>query len=172
MLPTPARRLQHVNHSGPERYLATCRTFAGTPVFHDELAVAATFLHLRRTVDGLAFALLAYVFMPDHLHLILQRLHPAGDLRRCIREFQRASADQFSRWWGGRLWQDGHFDRALRHDERTAPLARYLFENPVRRRLARTPLEYPYLGSDVAPIAEFFRKPARPGRGSQVRSGG
>jgi hypothetical protein len=36
-------------------------------------------------------------------------------------------------------------------------MARYIFENPVRKGLVRSPSDYPYLGSDVGRVEEFFR---------------
>lgn len=33
---------------------------------------------------------------------------------------------------------------------------RYIFENPVRAGLVRSPLDYPYMGSDYGPLEEIL----------------
>jgi len=156
-----ARRLTRYHgfsYVGPHRYFVTCCTFDRTPLFTDELIVAATYLQLRRTVDHPAFAILAYVFMPDHLHLLIGGCHPASDLRQCVKRFKQLSGHGFQQRYRRRLWQDSYYDHVLRSSESTVSVARYIFENPVRNGLVRSPTDYPYLGSDMGPIADFFRQ--------------
>ena len=145
------------SYVGQHRYFVTCCTFGRLPFFRDELIVAATYLQLRRTVDGLRFVLLAYVFMPDHLHLLLEGYDEASDLCRCVKHFKQMSGHQFARQRRRTLWQPRYFDHVLRDGESTVKMARYIFENPVRKGLVRSPSDYPYLGSDVGRVEEFFR---------------
>jgi hypothetical protein len=44
------------------------------------------------------------------------------------------------------LWQPGYWERVLRAEEDSVDCALYIFANPVRRGLARSPAEYPYSG--------------------------
>jgi hypothetical protein len=47
-------------------------------------------------------------------------------------------------------------DRVLRSDEATFDVVRYIFENPVRAGLVRSPADYPFLGSDVWSVEEIL----------------
>ncbi len=97
-------------------------------------------------------AVIAYCFMPDHVHLLIEGRAASSDCRRFIARAKQFSAFHYARTFGGRLWQRYGFERTLRDDERTTVVARYILENPVRAGLARTPEAYPYLGSKVYPI--------------------
>ena len=47
----------------------------------------------------------------------------------------------------------------LRIDEDARPIARYIFENPVRAGLVPSARDYPYVGSDAWTVAEIIDDP-------------
>jgi hypothetical protein len=55
-----------------------------------------------------------------------------------------------------RLWQPFGYEHVLRDDEKVQIVARYIRENPVRAGLAKTVLEYPFLGSQVYDVRELL----------------
>ena len=44
----------------------------------------------------------------------------------------------------------------LREEDDERAVARYILENPVRAEMVASPLEYPYLGSDVRPLTQIL----------------
>jgi putative transposase len=54
------------------------------------------------------------------------------------------------------LWQRYGYEHVVRDDEKTRVVARYIFENPVRAGLVRSPEEYPFIGSVTHSIQEVL----------------
>jgi hypothetical protein len=85
--------------------------------------------------------------MPDHLHALLIGLEEASNVGICADRFKRRAGLDFRRLDGGRLWQEGHFDRSLRSSEATIDVVAYILNNPVRAGLSKSPDDYPFSGS-------------------------
>lgn len=153
------RHLATFDYVGLHRYFLTFCTRDRARVFVNADVVGGVLRQFRRAAQDTGMALTAYCFMPDHVHLLVQSQQESEDARRFI-----ARAKQFSGYWysqthGGKLWQRYGYERVLRDNEGTAPVARYILENPVRAGLAAEPLDYPFLGSDVytrEQLLEFF----------------
>ena len=128
-------RLSPANYLGRGRYFLTFCTFERRSTF---------------------VAILAYCFMPDHVHLLVEACADACDLRRFAKMAKQRSGGVHARTAGQRLWQEGYYDRVLRREDDAYDMARYIFMTPVRAGLARTPTDYPYRGSDVWDIAWLF----------------
>src|SRR5665213_779081 len=94
-------------------------------------------------------ALVAYCFMPDHVHLLVYGTSGAADLRAFAVDFKKVTGFEYRHRQGRHLWQPRYFDRVLRDDESTEAVARYTLENPVRAGLAARLGEYPFAGSDL-----------------------
>jgi putative transposase len=97
--------------------------------------------------DEQRFAIIAYCFMPDHLHVLAEGVVDTSDFTEFVRLFKQQAAFEWKRAAGGRLWQRGYYDHVLREEQDTTAVARYLLENPVRAGLVDSPEEYPFLGS-------------------------
>jgi hypothetical protein len=54
------------------------------------------------------------------------------------------------------LWQDGYFDRVLRHEEATLDVLRYIILNPVRGGLCTDPTEYALVGSGRYSVSDLM----------------
>ena len=106
-------------------------------------------MQFLRTGNERDFALLAYCFMPDHLHILVEGTSDAADFRRFVGDAKQRGAYAARPWVRGRLWQPGYFDRVLREDDSSQDVARYIIQNPVRARLVGAPGEYPFLGSSI-----------------------
>jgi putative transposase len=104
---------------------------------------------IRLAADEQAFAVIAYCFMPDHLHLLVTGEHVTSDLRAFVDRVKQQSAYWYQRRTGGRLWQRSYWDRVLRNEEATFAAIHYIFANPVRAGLVSHPLDYPFSGSCV-----------------------
>lgn len=90
-----------------------------------------------------------YLFMPDHVHLLLQGIEDESDLWKCIVDFKQRSGFWLSRNEYSEEWQKGFYDHILRKEEDVEKHARYILNNPVRKRTAEEWKEYPFKGSSI-----------------------
>jgi REP-associated tyrosine transposase len=143
------RRLSAWTYRGPHRYFLTFCCNHRRAVFVDAEVVAVALEQILRSATRHAFAVIAYCFMPDHLHLLIEGRDDASSLIAFARDIKQRTG---YRWRGkadGVLWQDGYYERVLRGDEQTLSVAKYILENPVRAGLVREPGDYPHAGSLV-----------------------
>jgi len=101
----------------------------------------------RHAADPLNFrdaAVLCWVAMPDHVHLLL--VCGATGLSGAMRRFKARSALALNREIGrsGRFWSPGFHDHGLRNPERLVDVARYIVANPLRAGLVERVGDYPY----------------------------
>jgi putative transposase len=99
-----------------------------------------------RTSAEHAFAIAAYCYMPDHVHLVLAGLHDGASLLPCVEVMRQRSSRVAKAARGIRLWQDGYFERVLRDNKQLEVIARYVFENPVRAGLTDHASKWPGSG--------------------------
>ncbi len=88
-------------------------------------------------------ALLAWVLMPDHWHGLVE-LGDGRGLSETIRMLKANVARQVrvERPGLSGVWASGYHDRALRTEESTVDVARYIVLNPVRAGLVRRVGDY------------------------------
>jgi putative transposase len=124
------------------------------PLFVSSHVVDAAVAQFQRTTDQELFALLAYCFMPDHVHMVVEGESEKSDLRRTASLMKQRSAYvfriAFNVAW---LWQEGYYERVLRSDEATDVVIRYVLDNPVRAGLVERHQDYPFLGAKYWPDA-------------------
>ena len=108
--------------------------------------VTSQFLHASERCD---VAVLAYCFMPDHVHLLIEGERQSSSATAFISRAKQISGYWFKRRTGQRLWQRTSWDRVLRRDDDWLEVLRYTLANPVRAGLVQQPLDYPYSGSFV-----------------------
>jgi len=101
----------------------------------------------RARAEG--FAVQAYCFMPDHLHLLVSGSDPTSDCLTFINGFKQRSGFRFKQRAGQQLWQQKSYDHILRPGERWEAVAYYIWMNPVRSGLCKQPQEWPFSGSQT-----------------------
>jgi putative transposase len=149
------RRLEGFDYLGLRQYFLTICTFRRWTAFADPDRVQCVLTQILHVAHRQHFAVLAYCFMPDHLHMLIEAQQPACDLRRFVSSMKQQSAYVHARSDARRLWQEGYYDRVIRRTEDARWTARYIFNNPVRGGLVETPLDYPFLGSGVWKVEEI-----------------
>jgi len=111
--------------------------------------VAEALEQISVAAKACGFEILAYCFMPDHLHLLVEGQSDDSDLVKFANLLKQRTSFAYRRHERNHLWQKGYFEHVVRDDEMTQTIAKYVLENPVRAGLVKEPLEYPFSGSLV-----------------------
>jgi len=94
------------------------------------------------------FEVLAYCFMPDHVHLVVEGMSDQSNLKLFVKLAKQYSGYYYRRTHPNRtLWQHGSNDHIVRDDVDLLERTRYVVNNPVAAKLVERPEDYPYLGS-------------------------
>lgn len=148
-------RVKYFDYLGACAYFITICTFDKQLYFKDGEVVSAVLDYLKREADRFRFLIYAYCFMPDHLHLLLIG-DEGSDLIRFIKIFKQKTGYYFKQQFNKMLWHKSFFDHVLRKKEKIIDIAAYIFDNPVRKKLVDDFRKYPYLGSFVIDLNEFY----------------
>ena len=142
------RRAPSFNYLGPYRYSLTLCAADRRPHFTDPAIVWCLHAQILRSSAVEWFAVLAYCYMPDHLHLLVEGVTQDALLPRFVVRFRQTTGHVFARR-GIPLWQPGYFDHVLRKEEATEVVARYIWNNPVRAGLVEQPQQYAFSGGTL-----------------------
>jgi putative transposase len=144
------------SYTGFHRYHLVFCTDRRRHAFTAPSPVELVLVQLARTATEQQCAVVAYCFMPDHLHLLIEGRAEASDCRQFIRKFKQYSGFYYSTHFRQPLWQRYGFEHVLRDDEVTTKVAKYLLENPVRAGLVSNPLDYLLLGSLIYDLKDLI----------------
>jgi putative transposase len=161
--PTRIRRLPDFPYIGPHRYSLTFCAFERKQIFTSGALVHIACSQLLRGADERNFVVIAYCFMPEHVHLLVDGANSNVSLSAFVKHAKQLSGYHGRKFRGRKIWQRGYFDRVLRDDEDTRGVVDYILMNPVRRGLVATPAEYPFSGSgrvDLSELIEWVRSSA------------
>ena len=101
---------------------------------------------ISRAATENQFEVIAYCFMPDQLHLLVEGKADSSDCKRFIARAKQYSAFYYSRAHHSVLWQRHGADRVLADDELSDAVARKILETPVRAGMVRRPEDYRFSG--------------------------
>ena len=144
--------LETFSYLGLHRYSLTFCTLGRSTVFTSQPVVDLVLAQISRAADENRFAVIAYCFMPDHLHLLIEGQADASDCKDFIARSKQYSGFYYSKRYGRKLWQRYSFEHVLRDEEKSVVVARYILGNPVRVGLVERITDYPYLGSLMWPL--------------------
>jgi len=134
----------------------TIATFGSSPYFEDGRYVESCVDLLKELSASYNFGVLAYCFMPDHLHLLIEGKEENSDFRGFISMFKQKTNFHFKKIEGNPLWQKDYYEHVLRENEDTIQVIKYILNNPVRKRIVSDFKDYPFLGSFVSNLREVF----------------
>ncbi len=143
------RRLDDFAYLGLHRYSVTFCVLDRRSVFTKADVVESVLSHFLEEATTFACAILAYCFMPDHVHLLVEGTSEDADLRSFVTRAKQKSGFDFAAHHKRRLWQKGYYERIVRDDEPTTEVIRYIIANPVRAGFVIEPSEYPFWGSGL-----------------------
>jgi putative transposase len=107
-----------------------------------------------------------FVFMRDHVHLILTP-SPLVSLEKAMQFIKGGFSYRAKKElnFNGEIWQKGYNERRIKDAGEYARNVEYIWMNPVKARMASRPEEYPYssacLTKEVDPAPPQFRGTAR-----------
>lgn len=127
-------------------YFLTLCCFNGKSIFTSESIVNSMLETLESCCNDYGLKNLAYCFMPNHLHLLLEG-EEDSNLIGMVKKFKQLTGYHFKKDTGDNLWQKSFYDHILRKEEDIVNIIRYILENPVRKGLVSQPSEYVYSGS-------------------------
>ncbi len=164
--PIPHRKRLHRREVYLQPRFITFSCQQRLPLFRNGTLAALFVESLQRARERHGFLLIAWVVMPEHVHLLIvprpgelpeARTSCSGILSGIKRPVSEAA---LRRWvtigWTGlerlkdsagraRFWQTGGgFDRNIRNASEFAETVRYIHMNPVERGISSTPESYPW----------------------------
>lgn len=156
MSPSYPQHLKSFTYTGFHRYFLTFCTDLRQPLFCDRRVVGLTLEQISRAATECHFAVFAYCFMPDHLHMLVYGECESAECKTFISLAKQYSGFHFRQRFGLRLWQRYGYERTLRNGEQTASVVKYILENPVRAQLVKDVRQYQFAGSLVYGIDELL----------------
>jgi REP element-mobilizing transposase RayT len=145
----PYSELRKGRFSEPGReYKVTTVVDGRRNLFHDLWVARACIRALVRVEAETDATLLAWVLMPNHLH-VLVRLGSELSLSALLQRLKGGSAKAVNEVLNrrGTLWQPAFYDHALRRAEDRLGAARYIVDNPIRAGLVTRIGDYPHWDS-------------------------
>ncbi len=150
------RKLHRVEQAGHVRFL-TFSCYRRLPLLNHDGIRALFLTRLESTCESERIRLLAWVLMPEHVHLLVfPEAEP--DLQRFTHTLKRPVAEAVLRRWkeldapilkriahgkGYRFWQTGGgYDRNLFNLDAVREKIQYMHDNPVRRKLVPAATDY------------------------------
>ena len=149
-------RLDFTAYTGAVAALLTFCTHGRLERFTSDERVDRVLQQFLRAATETHIAILAYCFMPDHVHLVVQAIDDFGDVARFARLAKQYSAYYEMRARGERLWQPSWHDRMIRRSDDLAAIVRYVLNNPVRAGLVESAQDYRSLGSGMMSREELL----------------
>lgn len=126
-------------------------------MFVDADSVSLVWMQILRAATEKGVEVIAYCFMPDHLHLVVEGLSADADCKGFIKSAKQYTGYYYARANGrARLWQRYGHDRIIRDDAEFVDCVRYIVANPVKAGLAPEPRQYPFLGSQRWTLDELL----------------
>jgi putative transposase len=123
---------------GRQRYFFTFCTAHRRAHFNEPTFVETALDRILRCAATLDMAILAYSFMPDHLHLLVEGCTDTSDALQFVHQAKQHTGYAFSCASGTRVWQPSFHDSILTDEDATFAVERYILENPARAGLAES----------------------------------
>ncbi|MBS1703232.1 MAG: transposase [Armatimonadetes bacterium] len=142
--PRKFKTRKSINVPGHSHYL-TFSTYRGHPYLKDDKICRLLVRRINKASKDYQFAVLGYVFMPDHVHLLI---HPSAEkykiakILQAIKQGPSVSAKNRG-LISTDLWQEGGgYDRNVTRFRTRRSILRYIHRNPVKQGMVADPWEY------------------------------
>ena len=96
-----------------------------------------------------------YLFMTDHIHMLLSGNDSEANIKRCLEMFKQKTGYFLSKNYPDIKWQKDYYDHILRSKENLDIHIKYVLNNPVRAGIVEFWKQYKYKGSTVYDLNEW-----------------
>jgi len=151
-----AHPLRDFDYAGFCHYSLTWCCEDRKPLFTQEDRVKLILSQLFRAATESESAIVAYCFMPDHLHQLVKGCSASADGKKYMKRAKQYAGYYYSRPFGEKPFQRYGYDRWHREDTEIPGAVRYIIENPVRAGLVERPELYPFTGSQLYSMKELM----------------
>ena len=93
--------------------------------------------------------IIAYVYLPDHCHIIIEGKSDDSRILEVIKRFKQKTGYWFYQNKIGIRWQKDFYDHIIRDEESLEKHINYLLENPVRKGIVTDWHDYLFKGSMI-----------------------
>ena len=141
-------RLERSKYIGFVRVSYTICADNKKEIFKNSIICDGLLKILKETLDKNNVKNWIYVFMPDHIHLVIEGLNAESDLWKTIKEFKQKARMRLDKegFIEARLQED-YYDHIHREEDDLIEQLVYIAANPVRAGLVEKWDEYKYVGS-------------------------
>jgi type I restriction enzyme R subunit/putative DNA methylase len=107
--------------------------------------------------DGDRYRVLAWVIMPNHVHVLIDPVQPLAKIVQGWKSFTARWLLAHNERLGlgipdpHHVWMRDYWDRYIRDDEHLRATIDYIHQNPVKARLCREPREWPWSSAGRSP---------------------
>jgi putative transposase len=132
------------NEPGHSHYL-TFSTHHRKPYLKDDRICELLARRINRAAKTQNFAVLAYVFMPDHVHMLIRPLDDIYDMSSILKSAKQGpSCSAKNRGWiDTDHWErGGGYDRNVTNAETREKVIAYIHRNPVKKGLVEESWSY------------------------------
>lgn len=98
-----------------------------------------------------------YLFMPDHVHMLLAGSDSDANIKKCLDMFKQKTGFWLSNNRAGIKWQKDYYDHILRSRENLDVHIKYILNNPVRAGLVDHWKQYSFKGSTIYDLNEWSK---------------
>jgi len=137
-------RLKDFDYIGTYAYFLTIRTKDCKPYFKKPEVVNGLINPILEAAKAERFDLLAYCFMPDHLHLLVMGQDDRSNAKKFVSLFKQKGGYWFKKNYKENLWHVSYYDHILRKEESIEDVVFYILENQERKGLVSDYREYPF----------------------------
>jgi putative transposase len=148
--------LRAFDYVGLHQYFLTFCTDRRQKLFTESAIVDLVLSQISRAAGENHFDAIAYCFMPDHLHLLVEAVSENSDCKRFIARAKQYSGFDYADARQARLWQRYGYEHVLRDEEMMLVVAKYVLENPIRAGLVKQVEDYPFVGSLKCSLADLL----------------
>jgi putative transposase len=145
-------------------HFVTSKTYRNQKIFSEGKVADLLIQTLLEVKEKLNFRLIGFVVMPDHIHLMLvpNKRNTISDVMRHIKGRFSRRYDLLSRGMNSpdygisdhragnsslpksKVWQESFYDHVIRNRKEFDERLNYLYNNPVKAKLAEKPEDYKY----------------------------
>lgn len=112
--------------------------------------------YLSEALNQYTCNVIVYLYMPDHLHIILSGKNKNSNIKKCIESFKQKTGFWLAQNKEEFRWQKDYYDHILRGKNDLINHIKYIINNPVKAGMVDDWKHYKFLGPSVEEIERML----------------